>query len=167
MQAPITQAPLAPSQQYRPPAHSPAPVAPGAPAPPLQAGPATPAPGALPGFPSAPASGVAPQGGPAIIPNTWIPQGSATLQALDKVNAQNATLTVKVGQSATFGSLVITVQACDIRPPDQPPDAAAYLVVTDTHANSPGFKGWMLKQEPEVNMLEHPIYDLRVTGCTP
>ena len=124
-------------------------------------------PGAVPsGIPGA-SSGLPAQAGPAIVPNTWLPQGGAILQALDKVNAQNATLTVKVGQSATFGSLVITVQACDIRPPDQPPDAAAYLMVTDAHANSPGFKGWMLKQEPEVNMLEHPIYDLRVTGCTP
>lgn len=105
--------------------------------------------------------------GPAIIPNTWVPQGTAVLQALDKVNAQSATLTVKVGQSAKFGSLSIAVQACDIRPPDQPADAAAFLVVTDSHADAPGFQGWMLKKEPEVNMLEHPIYDLRVTGCTP
>jgi hypothetical protein len=105
--------------------------------------------------------------GPAVIPNTWRPQGAAVLQVLDKVNAQSKTLTIRVGQSATFGSLSIAVQACNIRPPDQPADAAAFLVVTDAHADAPGFKGWMLKKEPEVNMLEHPIYDLRVTGCTP
>ena len=34
------------------------------------------------------------------------------LQVLDKVNAENAVLTVKVGQSAQFGSLTIQVQAC-------------------------------------------------------
>lgn len=89
------------------------------------------------------------------------------LQALDKVNAQSATLTVKVGQSGRFGSLSIALHACTVRPADQLPDAAAFLVVTDSHPDAPGFKGWMLKKEPEVNMLEHPIYDLRVTGCTP
>ncbi|MDR3538551.1 MAG: DUF2155 domain-containing protein [Acetobacteraceae bacterium] len=102
-----------------------------------------------------------------MIPNTWLPQGTAILQGLDKVNAQSATLTVKVGQSGTFGSLTIGVQACDIRPPDQPADAAAFLAIADSHTDAPGFRGWMLKQEPEVSMLEHPVYDIRVIGCMP
>lgn len=158
--APITQTPLLPPQQYRPPAY------PAAPSPSL---PAAPTPGStLPATPTSPsASAPAPvQNGPAVIANTWLPQSGAILQALDKVNAQSATLTVKVGQSARFGSLVVAVVACNIRPSDQPADAAAYLVVTDQHADSPGFKGWMLKKEPQVNMLEHPLYDLRVTGCS-
>ena len=49
---------------------------------------------------------------------------------------------------------------------DQPADAAAYLTVTDSHPDSPGFDGWMLEQEPSVSMMQHPVYDLRVTGCT-
>ena len=100
-------------------------------------------------------------------PNVWVPQGTAILQALDKVNAQSATLTVKVGQSATFGSLTIAVQSCQIRPPDQPADAAAFLTITDSHPDAPGFKGWMLRSEPAISMLEHPIYDVRVIGCAP
>ena len=95
-----------------------------------------------------------------------MPAGSAKLVALDKVNAQATELTVKVGQSATFGSLTIEVKACDIRPPDQPADAAVYLHVTDSHPDSPGFDGWMLRDEPSVSMMQHPIYDLRVSGCT-
>ncbi len=98
-------------------------------------------------------------------PNTWVPSGTARLQALDKVNAQTAALSVKVGQPAVFGSLTITVKACLIRPPDQPADAAAYLDVTDSHADSPGFDGWMLANEPSLSMMQHPIYDIRVTGC--
>ena len=98
-------------------------------------------------------------------PNVWAPASVAKLEALDKVNAQATELTIKVGQSATFGSLTITVKACVIRPPDQPADAAAYLDVTDSHPDSPGFDGWMLQNEPSVSMLQHPIYDLRVTGC--
>jgi hypothetical protein len=87
------------------------------------------------------------------------------LQALDKVNAQALELTIKVGQSATFGSLTIAVKACVIRPQDQPADAAVYLDVTDSHPDAPGFDGWMLEDEPSVSMMQHPIYDLRVTGC--
>ena len=96
---------------------------------------------------------------------TWVPQASAQLQVLDKVNAQNSVLTVAVGQGAQFGSLNIQVQACDTHPPNQPQDAAAYLTITDSHADAPGFRGWMLANAPSLSMLEHPVYDVRVVGC--
>jgi len=98
-------------------------------------------------------------------PNQWVASGSARIQALDKVNAQTTTLTVKVGQPATFGSLTIAVKACMIHPPNQPADAAAYLDVTDSHSDGPRFDGWMLANEPSVSMMQNPIYDLRVAGC--
>jgi hypothetical protein len=81
------------------------------------------------------------------------------------VNAQATALTIKIGQSATFGSLTINAKACMVRPADQPADAAAYLAVSDGHPDSPGFTGWMLAHEPALSMLQHPIYDLRVIGC--
>jgi hypothetical protein len=102
---------------------------------------------------------------PAVPPSLWLPQPTAMLQVLDKLNAQNAVLTVKVGQSAQFGSLTIQVQACQIRPPDQPQDATAYLTITDSHPDAPGFRGWLLANHPSVSMLQHPIYDVRVMGC--
>ena len=113
----------------------------------------------------APAPSATGPGAPADFPNVWLPQGTAKLQALDKVNAQTSQLTIKVGQSGTFGSLTIMVKSCMVRPSDQPADAAAYLDVTDSHPDSPGFEGWMLQDEPSVSMMQHPIYDLRVVGC--
>ena len=80
-------------------------------------------------------------------------------------NAQNALLTVKVGQEAHFGSLSIQVQACSSRPPDQPRDSAAFLTITDSHPDAPGFRGWMLANNPSLSMLQHPIYDVRVVAC--
>jgi len=96
---------------------------------------------------------------------TWVPQGTVQLQVLDKVNAQNALLTIKVGQEAQFGSLNIELQACDVHPPDQPQDSAAFLTITDSHSDAPGFRGWMLANNPSLSMLQHPIYDVRVVGC--
>jgi hypothetical protein len=96
---------------------------------------------------------------------TWVPQANALVQVLDKVNAQSAVLTVKVGQQAAFGTLSIQVQACDTHPPDQAQDAAAYLTITDSHAETPGFRGWMLANNPSLSMLQNPIYDVRVVGC--
>ncbi len=107
----------------------------------------------------------APPSAPKPMQLRWVPQGSAQLQVLDKVNAQNAVLTVKVGQEVRFGSLNIQVQACDTHPPDQPQDSAAYLTITDSHADAPGFRGWMLANNPSLSMLEHPVYDVRVVSC--
>jgi hypothetical protein len=168
--APIQATPLPPMQQQMQQPGSP----PAARAPVLQAPvPQAPVP---PNFPSqgVPGQGAQGQGQtppatpPATVerPNVWVPASVAKLEALDKVNAQATELTITVGQSATFGSLTIAVKACVIRPPDQPADAAAYLDVTDSHPDSPGFDGWMLEDEPSVSMMQHPIYDLRVTGCT-
>jgi hypothetical protein len=97
--------------------------------------------------------------------STWVSQTVAQLQVLDKVNAQNAVLTVKVGQEAQFASLNILVQACDSRAPDQPQDSAAYLTINDSHNDAPGFRGWMLANDPSLSMLQHPIYDVRIISC--
>ena len=172
--APIQTTQLPPLQEQQPGSSPvqqvPIPQAPFSQAPVPQAPiPQTPAPPALPG-PGAQSQGQGqtPPPAPPVTfdqPNVWVPASAVKLEALDKVNAQARELTIKVGQSATFGSLTITVKACVIRPPDQPADAAAYLQVTDSHPDSPSFDGWMLEDEPSVSMLQHPIYDLRVAGC--
>jgi hypothetical protein len=116
------------------------------------------------GQPNAQAQPQAPQPAPPL-PNIWLPRAGAILQALDKINAQASILTVKDGETVTFGSLSITVKACLIRPPDRPQNATAYLSIMDKDPNEPGFHGWMLKNEPSLSMLEQPLYDIRVEGC--
>jgi len=174
-QAPVP-APLPPSRTFAPPSPAATWVPPLAPlvadeTPSLR--PSPPAPSGLSPRLVAPVTPMSPSSpalsGPDMTPlprsNVWVPAGVARFQALDKVNAQTTTLTVKVGQSATFGSLTIVVKACMVRPPDQAADAAAFIDVTDSHPDSPSFNGWLLGQEPSASMMEHPIYDIRVTGC--
>jgi hypothetical protein len=99
---------------------------------------------------------------------SWVPQRVAELQALDKVTARVTTLRVPVDRPESFGSLTITVRACNARPPDEVPDAAAWLEITDSRAPANGaavFRGWMFANAPGVNMLEHPVYDIRVLEC--
>jgi hypothetical protein len=95
----------------------------------------------------------------------WVQMGTATLQALDKVNARAETLVVKVGDAGHFGSLNIAVRGCYVRTPDRPADAAAFLVIRDQRPDAPSFTGWMVRSAPSMSMLAHPIYDVRVTGC--
>lgn len=95
----------------------------------------------------------------------WVQRGTAELVALDKVRAQPTPLQVRVGQSVTFHTLTITVRSCAVRPPDMAPDAAAFVDISDTAPGAPGLRGWMLASAPWLSMLQHPIYDVRVTGC--
>ena len=95
----------------------------------------------------------------------WIPRQGVELQALNKVTARSTVLDAKVGQTLQFGTLAITVTACVVRPPDQPADAAAFVQITDSDKGEPGFRGWMLKDEPAVSMFQNPLYDVRLNGC--
>ena len=98
-------------------------------------------------------------------PAAWQPRDPAELAVLDKVRAQPSPLTVRVGQSVSWGSLTITLRGCVTRPPDLPQDSAAFLEVTDDRASGAAFRGWMLASAPALSLMEHPIYDLRVNSC--
>ena len=98
----------------------------------------------------------------------WVPRQGAELQVLDKVTARISVLRAGVGQAAQYGTLTITVRACNARPPDEVPDAAAFLEMTDSRraaGSQQVFRGWMFANAPGVSMLEHPVYDVRVLDC--
>ncbi|MEI6559343.1 MAG: DUF2155 domain-containing protein [Rhodospirillaceae bacterium] len=95
-------------------------------------------------------------------------RSGATLQGLDKITARVSAIEVGVGETARFGSLLITLRACREAPPIDPPEAAAFLEIKEV---KPGekpeavFSGWMFASSPALSALEHPIYDVWITGC--
>jgi hypothetical protein len=96
----------------------------------------------------------------------WEPKRTAELQLLDKVTARVTVVKAAVGQAAPFGSLSIQVRACNARPVGEVPDAAAWMEISDSlRPGMPAFRGWMFANAPGVNMLEHPVYDVRVLDC--
>ena len=95
----------------------------------------------------------------------WLARPVAEIIALDKITARAVPLTIKTGQTATFGALSITVRYCMVRPPDQMADATAYFDIIDTTQAAPPFHAWMILSAPAVSMLQHPIYDIRLSGC--
>ena len=97
-----------------------------------------------------------------------IDRGGAVLQGLDKITARVSAIEIDVGETAQFGSLLITLRACREAPPIDPPEAAACLEITAVKPDEqPGavFSGWMFASSPALSALEHPIYDVWVTGC--
>ncbi len=101
-------------------------------------------------------------------PEEWVPRRVAALQTLDKVTARVSVIQAEVGRPASFGTLSILVRRCDARPPDEVPDAAVFLEISDSRQPAgapPVFRGWMFANAPGVSMLEHPVYDVRVLDC--
>jgi hypothetical protein len=99
-------------------------------------------------------------------PDSWQPRTKATLRVMNKIDSTVQTLSVPVGGSVDFESLTIRLSGCYVRPPDLPADAAAHLKITDSRPEQPGFDAWMLQNEPALNMLEHPVYDVQLAGCS-
>ena len=98
----------------------------------------------------------------------WEPRRVAELQLLDKVNARVSVLRATVDEPAQFGTLTLRVSACNARPADEVPDAAAWMEIRDSRRppdRQVVFRGWMFDNAPGVSMLEHPVYDVRVLEC--
>lgn len=102
----------------------------------------------------------------AVVPK--IKNGIALLRALDKVTARVAELEIPIGVPFQFGTVTITARTCLTTLPEQMPESAAYLDVTENKGSEGQkniFRGWMFASSPALSALEHPVYDIWVVGC--
>lgn len=111
----------------------------------------------------------------------WLSGTGARLSALDKITARISEIDVPLNSPVRFGTLEIILHHCAFKPPEAPPEHAAFLVIrdlgyADANANRgtntgtdtdvpPVFSGWMFASSPAVSGLEHAVYDLSVTAC--
>ncbi len=92
----------------------------------------------------------------------------AVLQGLDKITARISTFEAPIDAIARFGSLRITARTCHKRPPEEPPESAAFLEIVDVRPDSAAvevFTGWMFASSPALSAMEHPVYDVWVIDC--
>ncbi|MGH7014809.1 MAG: DUF2155 domain-containing protein [Stellaceae bacterium] len=96
---------------------------------------------------------------------------AAVLQGLDKITARVSRFDAPIDQPVHFGTLVITVRACVKRPPEEPPETAAFLEIDEVRADANAastksvFSGWMFASSPAISALEDPVYDVNVLDC--
>jgi hypothetical protein len=98
------------------------------------------------------------------------PYPVAVLQGMDKVTARVTPIRIGVNETGRFGTLEITVYHCDKRPPEEPPESAAFLDIRETRggeAPTELFRGWMFASSPGHSAMEHPVYDVWVLNCEP
>ena len=96
----------------------------------------------------------------------------AVLQGLDKTTARVSSVEAPLDKPVRFGTLVITARACAKKPPEEPPNTAAFLEIDETRPQGQAntdvqhlFSGWMFAQSPALSTLEHPVYDVTVLDC--
>lgn len=109
----------------------------------------------------------------------------AVFSGLDKITARVVSFEARVDEPVQFGSLEVLVRDCDKKPPEETPRTATYVEIHQlerhddklegkviapqardaAEANAPIFKGWMFAENPGLNALEHPVYDIWLTDC--
>ena len=91
------------------------------------------------------------------------------LTALDKITAKTSSFKLAIGDKKFFGPLEIKVLKCQLSEGNVGSDAVAYIQVKDLSAKDNDrvflFNGWTFASSPTLQSIDHPIYDLWITGC--
>ncbi len=96
-------------------------------------------------------------------------QRVAKLGLLNKRNGLWRDLTMKPGEAIRVGDVVVRLRACETTAPWEPEQytGAFVQVITRSPDNSwrRVFSGWLYKESPSLNVVEHPIYDVWTKDC--
>ena len=98
----------------------------------------------------------------------------ATLGLLNKRNNLTQDLKLKSGESVRVGNVIVKLAACERSLPwEQPQQTAAFVqVFVEERQNTSQalawhkvFSGWLFKESPSLNVVQHPVYDVWVKDC--
>ena len=98
----------------------------------------------------------------------------ATIGVLNKRNNLSEDLKLKPGEAKRVGNVIVKLAACERTAPwEKPPETGAFvqvLVQQRATVEEPLrwhriFSGWLFKNSPSLNVVEHPIYDVWVKDC--
>ena len=96
----------------------------------------------------------------------------ATLGLLNKRNNVSQDLELRPGEQQRVGDVIIRLQACERTAPwEMPKETGAFVQMLVRQRGSEEtfskvFSGWLFKNSPSLNVVEHPIYDVWVKDCT-
>ncbi len=94
----------------------------------------------------------------------------ATVGILNKRNGLSRDLRMRPGDAVHIGDAVVRLKACDQTEPwekDQLTGAFVQLIVHGADDKwRKIFSGWLFKESPSLNVVQHPVYDVWVKACT-
>jgi hypothetical protein len=98
----------------------------------------------------------------------------ATIGLLNKRNNLTRDLKLRPGEARRVDNVIVKLAACERTAPwEDPPETGAFVQVfveDYTGANrslawQKVFSGWLFKNAPSLNVVEHPVYDVWVKDC--
>ena len=92
----------------------------------------------------------------------------AVFNGLDKITGVTTTFEIPIGQERRFGTLIVKPDACYSRPVTEAPKTTSFVEVDQLESGTARrqiFSGWMFAESPGLSAVEHPIYDVWLTGC--
>ena len=105
---------------------------------------------------------------------TKVKDRAATLGLLNKRNNLEQDVVLKTGESKRIGNVVLKLASCEKTLPwENPPETGAFVqVFVEERAGGNAalawrkvFSGWLFKNSPSLNVVEHPVYDVWVKDC--
>jgi hypothetical protein len=120
--------------------------------------------------PPAPASTALQPGDEVVMemPAVKIPNPVAVFAGLDKVTGRIIAFDVKLNEKVQFGALQVTPRVCYTRPTTEAANTDGFIDVDEVTLQGETkriFTGWMFAASPGLHAVEHPIYDVWLTGC--
>ncbi len=103
---------------------------------------------------------------------TETPMGErvAVLGLLNKRNGLSRDATLRMGQAARFGDLIVRLRACETTADWEPEQLTGAFVQADKKSADGTwhriFSGWLYKESPSLNVVEDPLYDVWPKSCT-
>ena len=97
-------------------------------------------------------------------------QRVAVLGLLNKRNGLVREIEMKPGESVRIGRAIVRLRACETTAPwEVPPETGAFVQLTVQDQRDDKwyrvFSGWLFRERPERNVIQHPIYDVFVKSC--
>ena len=92
----------------------------------------------------------------------------AVFDGLDKITGRIISFEVGINETVQFGALQITPRVCYSRPLTEQPQTDAFAQVDELDEEKKLkriFSGWMFADSPGLHGIEHPIFDIWLTGC--
>ncbi|KEO85369.1 hypothetical protein EH30_12640 [Erythrobacter sp. JL475] len=94
----------------------------------------------------------------------------ATIGLLNKRNNVTKDFELRPGESVEDGPVILTLAACERTAPFEMPQETGAFVQVDVRERGDDehtrvFSGWLFKENPSLNVVEHPIYDVWVKNC--
>lgn len=92
----------------------------------------------------------------------------AVFAGIDKITGRITAFDVYVGETVQYGALQVTPKVCYSRDDTEAQKIDSFVEVDEITLDRKIrriFSGWMFADSPGLNAVEHPIYDIWLTGC--